>query len=101
MASHPGTRQRATPAGATPCSANKASLVDALNEQGKFASTSDLQECKAKMLPLAHKAAASGRSQHRLGRVAETDGHPVVDVHQTDRDRQIDQLLFLEHRARG
>src|SRR3954453_13601296 len=49
MASHPGTRQRATPAGATPCSANEASLVDALNEQGKFASTSDLRECKAKI----------------------------------------------------
>src|SRR4051812_46838367 len=49
MASHPGTWQRATPAGATPCSANEASLVDALNEQGKFASTSDLRECKAKI----------------------------------------------------
>jgi hypothetical protein len=50
MASHPGTRQRATPAGATPCSANEASLVDALNEQGKFASIRDLRKCKAKCL---------------------------------------------------
>jgi hypothetical protein len=33
---------------ATPCSVSQASLVDALNEQGKFASTCDLQECKAK-----------------------------------------------------
>jgi hypothetical protein len=31
---------------ATPCSINQASLEDALNEQGKFASTRDLRECK-------------------------------------------------------
>src|SRR5262245_54947200 len=36
-----------------------------------------------------------------LWRVAEADGQPVVGIHQADRDREIDQFLFLEDRARG
>src|SRR5580704_1196596 len=36
-----------TPAGATPCSVNKASLVDALNEQGKTANTPESAKCKS------------------------------------------------------
>ena len=37
-----------TPAGATPCSINKASLVDALNEQGKTANTPESAKRKPK-----------------------------------------------------
>ena len=31
-----------------------------------------------------------------LRRVPEADGHPVVGIHQADRDREIDQIIFLE-----
>jgi hypothetical protein len=34
----------------------------------------------------------------RLAGGAEADGHAVVGIHQADRDREIDQLLFLERR---
>src|SRR3979490_1267693 len=34
-------------------------------------------------------------------RVPEADGQPVVGIHQADRDREIDQFLFLKDRARG
>src|ERR1700674_2833047 len=34
-------------------------------------------------------------------RVPESDGQPVVGIHQADRDREIDQFLFLKDRAHG
>jgi hypothetical protein len=34
-------------------------------------------------------------------RLPEADGHPVIGIHQADRDREIDQLLLLKSCARG
>jgi hypothetical protein len=39
--------------------------------------------------------------ERSLWRISEADRHSVVGVHQADRDRKIDQFLFLEDRARG
>ena len=42
-------------------------------------------------------AVASGE---RHGRRTEADRHPVVGVHQADRDRQVGELLLAKHRGR-
>jgi hypothetical protein len=37
-----------------------------------------------------------GLLDHSLRRIAETDRHTVVDIHQAYRDREIDELALLE-----
>src|SRR5258707_15514950 len=39
-------------------------------------------------------------SRSCLGWVAESDGQPVIGIHQPDRDRQVGQFLFRERRRR-
>jgi hypothetical protein len=39
--------------------------------------------------------------ENGLWRVSEADGHPIIGVHQADRDREIHEFAFLEHRPRG